>query len=118
MLNKVSVSKIPDQTYKNELVDTLGVSGIIPDKLHVTYKNKPLIQSTDGGKTGDYTVSYKNNRAIGTATATITAVREAPMQALKILPTRLSGKRSAKRPLTASPTKFIPETNQTYNRTI
>ena len=71
MLSKVSVSQIPDQAYQNELVNT---TGIIPEKLHVTYKNKPLAQSTDGGKTGDYTVSYYNNKAIGTATATITAV--------------------------------------------
>ena len=96
MLNKVSVSKIPDQTYKNELVDTLGVSGIIPDKLHVTYKNKPLIQSTDGGKTGDYTVSYKNNRAIGTATATITAVEGSAYAGSKNITYKIVGQKISK----------------------
>ncbi|MDE7321564.1 MAG: Ig-like domain-containing protein [Lachnospiraceae bacterium] len=73
MLSKVSVAKIPNQTYKNELVDKASGKGIIPDKLTVTYKNQTLIASTDGGKTGDYTVSYANNMAIGTATVTITA---------------------------------------------
>ena len=72
MLSKVSVAKIPNQTYKNELVTSS--SGIVPEQLHVTYKNKPLVRSTDGGKTGDYTVTYQNNQTIGTATATITAV--------------------------------------------
>ena len=73
MLSKVSVAKIPNQAYRNELVDKNAGKGIIPDKLTVSYKNQPLTPSTDGGKTGDYTVSYKNNTAIGTATATITA---------------------------------------------
>lgn len=74
MLNKVSVAKIPNQVYQNSLVDKAAGKGIMPEKLTITYKNTPLVESTDGGKTGDYTVSYTNNMAIGTATATITAV--------------------------------------------
>lgn len=74
LLSKVSIAKIPDQQYRDELVDKTQNIGIVPDKLRVTYQSKPLIQSTDGGKTGDFTVSYKNNMKIGTATATITAV--------------------------------------------
>lgn len=74
MLSKVNVAKIPNQVYQNSLVDKAAGKGITPEKLTVTYKNTPLVESTDGGKTGDYTVSYTNNMAIGTATATITAV--------------------------------------------
>lgn len=74
MLSKVTVAKIPNQPYRNSLVDKAAGKGITPANLTVTYKGTPLIESTDGGKTGDYTVSYTNNMAIGTATATITAV--------------------------------------------
>lgn len=74
MLSKVKIAKIPDQIYQNSLVDKNAGKGIAPEKLTVTYKNTTLVESTDGGKTGDYTISYTNNMAIGTATATITAV--------------------------------------------
>ncbi|MDE6363448.1 MAG: Ig-like domain-containing protein, partial [Lachnospiraceae bacterium] len=94
MLSKVSVSKIPNQTYKNELV-TNG-SGIIPEQLHVTYKNKLLVQSTDGGKTGDYTVTYKNNRTIGTATATITAVEGSAYAGSKNITYKIVGQKLSK----------------------
>ena len=73
LLNKVAIAKIPNQTYRNDLVDKEQGIGIMPE-LKVTYKKETLTESTDGGLTGDYTVSYKNNTAIGTATATITAV--------------------------------------------
>lgn len=74
LMSKVSVAKIPNQTYRNELVDKEQGIGISPESLKVTYKKEILTESTDGGLTGDYTVSYKNNTAVGTATATITAV--------------------------------------------
>lgn len=74
MLSKVNIAKIPNQVYQNSVVDKTLNKGIEPEKLTVTYQNTPLVESTDGGKTGDYTVSYTNNMAIGTATATITAV--------------------------------------------
>ena len=93
MLSKVSVSKIPDQTYQKELVNT---TGIIPEKLHITYKNKPLVQSTDGGKTGDYTVSYHNNKAIGTATATITAVEGSAYAGSKNITYKVVGQKISK----------------------
>ncbi len=72
LLSKASVAKIPNQTYSNGQMKEEG--GIRPASLSVTYKKQPLVESTDGGRTGDYTVSYRNDAAIGTATATITAV--------------------------------------------
>lgn len=72
LLSKVSVAKIANQTYTNE--DMAQKGGIRPDALKVTYKKETLAESTDGGQTGDYTVTYANDGAIGTATATITAV--------------------------------------------
>ena len=74
MLSKVKIAKIPNQPYRNSAVDKAQNKGIEPDQLTITYQNIPLVESTDGGKTGDYTVSYTNNMEIGTATATITAV--------------------------------------------
>lgn len=91
LLSKVSIAKIPNQTYKNELVDKTQNIGIIPDTLHVTYQNKPLIQSTDGGKTGDFTVSYTNNMEIGTATATITAVEGSAYTGSKSITYKITG---------------------------
>lgn len=73
LLSKVTIAKIPNQTYRNDLVDKDQGIGIMPE-LKVTYKKEALTESTDGGLTGDYTVTYKNNTAVGTATATITAV--------------------------------------------
>ena len=58
----------------NALVDKEQGIGIRPESLKVSYRKEPLVESTDGGMTGDYTVSYTNNTAVGTATATITAV--------------------------------------------
>lgn len=74
LLSKVTIAKIPVQTYRNALVDKEQGIGIQPESLKVSYRNEQLVESTDGGMTGDYTVSYKNNTAVGTATATITAV--------------------------------------------
>lgn len=91
MLSKVSVAKIPNQTYRNELVDKHSGKGIIPDRLTVTYKSQPLTPSTDGGKTGDYTVSYKNNMAIGTATATITATEGSAFAGSKSITYKIVG---------------------------
>lgn len=91
MLSKVSIAKIPDQIYKNELVDKTQNIGIVPDKLQVTYQNKPLIQSIDNGKTGDFTVSYTNNMQIGTATATITAVEGSAYAGSKSITYKITG---------------------------
>lgn len=74
LMSKVSITKIPNQIYRNDLVDKDAGIGIMPSGLTVKYKNKLLSQSEDGGETGDYTISYQNNMKIGTATATITAV--------------------------------------------
>lgn len=74
LMSKVSIAKIPNQTYLSDRVNKDEGSGIIPESLQVTYKKQTLVESTDNGLTGDYTVSYQNNMAIGTATVTITAV--------------------------------------------
>lgn len=73
-LSKVTIAKIPNQQYDNVLVDKENGKGIEPDDLLVTYKKERLEESRDGGITGDYVVTYSNNMAIGTATATISAV--------------------------------------------
>lgn len=75
LMSKVSIAKIPNQTYLSDLVDKEQGVGIAPDALQVTYKKQPLVESRDGGLTGDYTVTYSNNTAVGTAKATITAVK-------------------------------------------
>lgn len=72
LLSKVSVARIANRNYSNEEMARKG--GIRPDALKVTYKKETLVESTDGGKTGDYTVTFTNDGAVGTAKATITAV--------------------------------------------
>ena len=72
LMSKVSVAKIANRTYTNEEMAAKG--GIRPDSLKVTFKKETLAESTDGGRTGDYTVTYTNDGTVGTATATITAV--------------------------------------------
>lgn len=72
LLSKASIAKIPNQIYDPSKIDRERGIGIEPT-LKVTYKKKALHESTDGGKTGDYVITYKNNLDIGTATATITA---------------------------------------------
>lgn len=73
LMSKVTVARIPDQTYRNDSEAGEAGKGIEPE-LKVTYKGQELVKSEDGGTTGDYTVVYTNHTAIGTATATITAV--------------------------------------------
>lgn len=66
LLSKVSVAKIPKQTYTNEQMAREG--GIRPASLTVTYKKQPLVKGEH------YTLSYSNDRSIGKATVTLTAV--------------------------------------------
>ena len=66
LLSKVSVAKIPKQTYTNEQMEREG--GIRPSVLTVTYKNQPLVEGEH------YTVSYSNDQRVGKATVTLTAV--------------------------------------------
>lgn len=66
LLNKVSVARIPNQTYSNELMEEKG--GIRPETLAVTYKRQPLVENEH------YTLSYSNDQTIGKATVTLTAV--------------------------------------------
>ncbi len=66
LLSKVSVAKIPNQTYSNEQMREEG--GIRPAALTVTYKKQPLVENEH------YTLAYSNDQAIGKATVTMTAV--------------------------------------------
>ena len=91
LMSKVSVAKIPNQAYRNELVDKEQGIGIMPENLKVTYKKEVLTESKDGGMTGDYTVSYKNNTAVGTATATITAVEGSGFSGSKSITYKIVG---------------------------
>ncbi|MDE6737902.1 MAG: Ig-like domain-containing protein [Lachnospiraceae bacterium] len=95
LMSKVSIAKIPNQIYRNESVDTERGTGIEPE-LKVTYRNQPLVESVDGGLTGDYTVSYTNNTAIGTATATITAVEGSGYAGSKSINYKITGTSIAK----------------------
>lgn len=72
LMSKVSVARIGSQTYSNEQMASQG--GIRPASLKVIYKGETLLESADGGMTGDYTAAYTNDTAIGTATVTISAV--------------------------------------------
>ena len=66
LLGKVSVAKIPKQTYTNEQMAKEG--GIRPAGLTVTYKKQPLVEGEH------YTLSYSNDQSVGKATVTLTAV--------------------------------------------
>lgn len=86
MMSKVTVAKIPNQTYRNDLVDKDKEIGVMPESLEVTYKKQPLVEGRD------YTVSYQNNMAIGTATATITAVEGSAYAGSKSVTYKIVGK--------------------------
>lgn len=66
LLSKVSVARIPNQTYSNGQMAEKG--GIRPDALTVTYQRRPLVEGQD------YTLSYSADQTIGKATVTLTAV--------------------------------------------
>lgn len=61
LLSKVSVKKIASEEYT-------GSDIVLGSKLVLTYKGETLVENKD------YTVSYKNNKEIGTATAVVTAL--------------------------------------------
>ncbi|MCM1143291.1 MAG: Ig-like domain-containing protein [Blautia sp.] len=94
-LSKVSIAKIPNQRYDAEQINQDTGVGMEPE-LTVTYKKKPLQKSTDGGQSGDYVVSYRNNLAIGTATATITAVEGSDFTGSKSITFKITGASLAK----------------------
>lgn len=97
LMSKVTIAKIPNQTYRNDLVDKENGTGIVPEGgLKVTYKQETLRESTDGGVTGDFVVSYQNNTAVGTATATITAVEESGFAGSKSVTYKIAGTSIAK----------------------
>lgn len=95
-LSKASIAKIPDQPYENSRVDKANGRGIEPQELKVTYQGNVLTESTDGGKTGDYTVAYADNGAIGTATVTITAVEGSGFAGSKSARYKITGTSLAK----------------------
>ena len=65
LMSKVKVDKIPDQTYKEDFINS--GNGIVPSKITVTYENRTLKEGED------YSVKYANYHSVGTATAYITA---------------------------------------------
>lgn len=66
LLSRVSVARIPNQTYSNDQMREEG--GIRPASLTVTYSRKPLVEGEH------YTLSYSNDQTVGRATVTLTAV--------------------------------------------
>ncbi|MCM1088334.1 MAG: Ig-like domain-containing protein [Muribaculaceae bacterium] len=94
-LSKVSIAKIPNQPYDADQINQDAGVGMEPE-LTVTYKKKPLQKSADGGQSGDYVVSYRNNLAIGTATATITAVEGSGYTGSKSITFKITGTSLAK----------------------
>lgn len=91
LMSKVSIKRIPNQTYRSDQVNKGDGSGIKPEALEVTYKRELLTESTDGGVTGDYTVSYKDNMAVGTATAIITGVKGSGFMGSKSITYKIVG---------------------------
>lgn len=108
LMSKVSVARIANQTYSNEEKTQKG--GIRPDFLKVTYKGMTLAESTDGGRTGDYTVEYKNDTAIGTATATITAVEGSEYAGSRSVTYKIVGTSIAKAKVEGIESKTYPGT--------
>ena len=90
LMSKVSIAKIPNQSYSEFESQIRNGYGIEP-KLTVTYKKQPLSLSTDNDKSGDYTVKYSNNLAVGTATATITAVEGSGFTGSKSITFKITG---------------------------
>lgn len=88
LLSKVSVAKIPKQTYTNEQIAKEG--GIRPASLTVTYKKKPLVEGEH------YTLSYSNDRSIGKATVTLTAVEGSGYAGSKSVTYQIAGTSIAK----------------------
>lgn len=94
LMSKVMVARIPDQAYRSDPAGQEG--GIRPERLEVRYKKELLTESTDGGLTGDYVVSYRNHTAVGTATATITAVEGSGFAGSKSVTYKIVGTSIAK----------------------
>ena len=106
LMGKVSVAKIANQVYSSERMAEEG--GIHPASLKVTYNKKTLVESMDGGQTGDYTVKYENDAAIGTATATITAVEGSAYTGSKKVTYKIVGTSIAKAKVTGIEAKIYP----------
>lgn len=94
LMSKVSVAKIPNQPYSAERLAKEG--GIRPASLTVRDQDKALVESADGGQTGDYTLSYQNDGRVGTATVTLTAVSGSGYVGSKTLTYRITGTSIAK----------------------
>lgn len=88
LLSKVSVAKIPRLTYTNEQMAKEG--GIRPESLTVTYQNQPLVEGEH------YTLSYSNDRSIGKATVTLTAVEGSGYAGTKSVTYQIAGTSLAK----------------------
>lgn len=83
LINKVKVAKIPNQVYDEALVNSK--KGIIPESITVTYGERTLVEGTD------YTISYKNNFSVGTATAYITAKNGSGFAGTKSITYKITG---------------------------
>ncbi len=83
LMSKVTVAKVPDVTYDADLCEGRSPAGMTP-ALNVTYgsgKNKVTLYKegdvnaageTVSAENADYTVTWINNRYVGTATAVLT----------------------------------------------
>ncbi|MBO5208746.1 MAG: Ig-like domain-containing protein [Lachnospiraceae bacterium] len=111
LMSKVSIGKISNLKYDDALVDKENGIGIEPDGLVVTYKGKRLEESTDGIN-GDYTVKYYNNMAVGTATATITAVEGSGYTGSKSITYKITGTSIAKAKVTGLVAKTYTGTEE------
>ncbi len=114
LLSKVSVAKIANQIYSNEEMAKTG--GIRPDALKVTYKKEALVESTDGGKTGDYTVTYENDGQIGTAKAIITAAEKSAYAGSKSVTYKIVGTPINKAKVEGLENKEYSETEQSVRQ--
>ena len=101
LISKAKVSKIADQTYNNGI------------------ECRPSLQVTIKGKTGaliegqDYTVTYQNNTAIGTATAILTGIGD--YAGTKKVTFKITGRSIAKASVSGIENKTFNGSEQTQN---
>lgn len=107
LLSKVKVAKIPSQTYTSGQMAADG--GIKPEALQVTYQKNTLTEGVD------YTVAYSANRRVGTATATLTAVKGSGYAGKKKVTYKIVGVSIAKAKVSGLTNKEYVEIDKTFH---
>ena len=87
LISKASI-KVKNIAYDKSVI--IAGKGMEPE-VTVKYKGEDLILSTDGGKSGDYTLEYADNTDIGTATVTVRATENGSFAGSKTLRFKVTG---------------------------